>query len=83
MLFNEIILAILLGLITGLPLGKYLGGRYLQAISTETFTWPVVLYLSSYVIAVLVTTGFALGGHLLAVRRVKELDMVEVFKDRD
>lgn len=83
MLFNEIILATILGLIIGLPLGKYLGGKYLQAISTETFTWPVVLYLSSYAISVLVTAVFALAGHLLAVRRVKELDMVEVFKDRD
>ncbi len=83
LLFNEIILALLLGITIGLPLGKYMGGLYLQAISTETFVWPVVLYPSTYVISAVTTTIFALAGHLLAMRRVRELDLVEVLKDRD
>ncbi len=83
LLFNEILLATLLGVIIGLPTGKYIGGLYLQAISSETFNWPVVVYPSTYIISLLVTAGFALAGHMLALRRVKELDVVEVLKDRD
>lgn len=83
MLFNEIILALILGAAIGLPLGKYLGGFYLRAISNETFVWPVVLYPSTYVIAAVSTTLFTLAGHLLAMRRVRELDLVEVMKDRN
>lgn len=83
LLFNEIILALLLGIAIGLPLGKHMGGLYLQAISTETFVWPVVLYPSTSVISAVSTTIFALAGHLLAMRKVKELDLVEVLKDRD
>lgn len=83
LLFNEILLETLLGLMIGLPAGIYIGGRYLQAISSETFTWPVVVYPSTYFITILVTAGFALAGHTFALRRVKDLDLVEVLKDRD
>ncbi|MEN6351312.1 MAG: FtsX-like permease family protein [Syntrophomonas sp.] len=83
LLFNEILLATLLGVMIGLPAGKYIGGCYLQAISSETFTWPVVVYPETYVISLLVTAAFALAGHALSLQRVKELDLVEVLKDRE
>jgi len=83
LLFNEILLATILGLIIGLPVGKYVGGQYLRAISSETFVWPVVVYPATYLISLVVTVCFAMAGNWLGLRRVKELDLVEVLKDRE
>lgn len=83
LLFYEILLAMILGIALGLPMGKVVGGMYLNAISTETFIWPIVLYPSTYVISALATVGFALIGHFLGIRRVKNLDLIEVLKDRE
>ncbi|MBP2657143.1 MAG: hypothetical protein H6Q69_175 [Firmicutes bacterium] len=82
-LFKEIILAMVLAIIIGFPAGKYCGAIYLKAASTEHFTWPIIIYPSTYFIAACLTVAFAALGHLMAVTRVKNLNMVEVLKSRD
>lgn len=83
LLFNEILISLILGDVLGIPLGGKIGLMYLGSISNDTFSWPTVIYPSTYVISMAATAGFAVIGHMLAVRRVKNIDIIEVLKERD
>lgn len=83
MLLNEVILAYALGIIIGIPIAVRIGSYYLRAISTETFSWPIVLYPSTCLISIGATGFFALAGHYLAVRRVRNQDLLETLKSRE
>lgn len=83
LLFSEIVLTLALALLLGFPLGKKAGFSFLTAASNESFTWPLVVYPSTYFIAAGLTALFAVAGHLLAIRRIKYLPMVEVLNNRD
>ncbi len=83
MLLNDVVLAFALGLAIGLPLSFKIGSYYLRALSTDTFLWPVVLYPGASLISVAATGFFALAGHLLAVRRVRRLDLLAAIKSQE
>jgi putative ABC transport system permease protein len=83
LLFNEIIVTIVLAIILGFPFGKYAGAAFLKAASNDTFTWPNIVYPSTYLLAGGLTVLFAATGHLAAVIRIRNLNMVEVLKTRD
>ncbi|ATW26827.1 ABC transporter permease [Candidatus Formimonas warabiya] len=83
LLFNELLLALVPGIIIGLISGRYLGGRYIESMATDFITYPVVIYPSTYLIAVILTVCFVFIGHMFAMRRTKSLDIVEVMKDRN
>lgn len=83
LLFNEIVLTLALALLLGFPLGKKAGFSFLAAASNESFTWPLIVYPSTYFIAAGLTALFAVAGHLLAMLRIKRLAMVEVLNNRD
>ena len=80
MLLNDVILAFIAGLVIGTPVAVKIGSIYLHAISTETFLWPIVLYPGTCLISIAATGLFALSGHLLAVRRVRNLDLLAAIK---
>ncbi|MDR7868544.1 MAG: FtsX-like permease family protein [Sporomusaceae bacterium] len=83
LLFNEIVLTLALALLLGFPLGKSAGFSFLTAASNESFTWPLIVYPSTYFIAAGLTALFAVAGHLLAMLRIKHLSVVEVLNNRD
>lgn len=83
LMFNELLLALVPGIIIGLAGGRYLGGRYIDNMATDFITYPVVIYPSTYAIAVILTIGFVFIGHMFAMRRTISLDIVEVLKDRN
>lgn len=83
MLRNEIALALAVGIIIGVPVAKCAGSLYLRAISTEMFIWPEVIYPSTLVLSVTATIMFTVFGHLLAVRRLRHLDLVDALKNRE
>jgi putative ABC transport system permease protein len=83
LMFNELILALVPGIITGLFTGRYLGARYIDNMATDFITYPVVIYPATYLIAVVSTIGFVFIGHVFAMRRTKSLDIVEVLKNRN
>ncbi len=83
MLLNDVVLAFAVGLAIGLPLSFRIGSFYLRAMSTDTFLWPVVLYPGAILMSVAATGLFALTGHLLAVRRVRKLDLLAAIKSQE
>lgn len=83
LMFNELLLAMVPGIIIGLGVGRYLGGRYIDNMATDFITYPVVIYPSTYAIAVVLTIGFVFIGHMFAMRRTESLEIVEVLKDRN
>jgi putative ABC transport system permease protein len=83
MLLNDIILAFAVGLAIGIPLSARIGAYFLRSMSTDTFLWPTVLYPSTSLISIAATGLFALTGHLLAVRRVRKLDLLAAIKSQE
>ncbi len=83
LLFKEIGLQSGLGIALGLPAGRLLGELYIQAVSTEMYTMPMVVYPETYLQSAFVALIFVMIGYFFTVRRVKKLDLVEVLKDRE
>ncbi|MEA1962585.1 MAG: FtsX-like permease family protein [Bacillota bacterium] len=71
------------GLLIGLPGGKLLGKGYLQAVNTDLFSFPAIIYPRTYILTALGIILFVWLGHTLATRRLNDLDMVEAMKERD
>ena len=83
LLLKENILQSLLGVALGLPFGLYLSKWYVKAASTDLYTIPVIIYPQTYLFSALGGVCFIMVAHLLAVRGVKQIDMVEVLKNTD
>ncbi|GBF35062.1 ABC-type antimicrobial peptide transport system [Desulfocucumis palustris] len=83
LLLEETLLQTVAGVALGLPFGLFMAKSYVQAISTDLFTMPVVVYPLTYFLSALGGTLFIITAHLLASRGVKKLDLVDVLKNRD
>ncbi|OPX86187.1 MAG: outer membrane-specific lipoprotein transporter subunit LolE [Pelotomaculum sp. PtaB.Bin104] len=83
LLLKENLLQSVLGVAAGLPFGRLLGQAYINAASTDLFTMPVVIYPLTYVWSALGGVCFIAVAHLLAVRGVQKLDLVNVLKNGD
>ncbi|MHB8157314.1 MAG: FtsX-like permease family protein [Desulfocucumaceae bacterium] len=83
LLLKENLLQSLLGVAIGLPFGRLMGQGYVSAVSSDLFTMPVVVYPMTYFWSALGGVLFIGVAHLLAVRGVKKLDLVDVLKNRD
>jgi putative ABC transport system permease protein len=83
MLLNDVMLSFTAGLVIGLPIAIIIGSSYLRAISTDTFLWPTVLFPGTCLMSIAATGLFALAGHLLAVRRVRHLDLLAAIKSQE
>ncbi len=70
-----------------IPLGFFFGYRMSAAVSRmyqwETFRMPLVINNDSYLFALAVVVGAAVGSALLVRRRIARLDLVEVLKTRE
>ncbi|AGL02407.1 ABC transporter permease [Desulfoscipio gibsoniae] len=82
-LLKENLLQSLLGVALGLPFGYLMVKGYISTVSTDLFTYPVLIYPATYLYAVLGGFFFIIVAHLLAVRGVKQLQLVEVLKNKD
>lgn len=83
LLFKETALQAVTGIVIGLPLGRWLGGLYIDAVSTDLYTMPVIIYPQTYFIVTGCTIAFILAGFGLVVPRLKQLDLVEALKNQD
>ncbi|MHB8917917.1 MAG: FtsX-like permease family protein [Desulfocucumaceae bacterium] len=83
LLLKENLLQSLLGVAAGLPFGRLMGQGYVNAVSTDLFTMSVVVYPMTYFWSALGGVFFIAVAHLMAVRGVKKLDLVDVLKNRD
>ncbi len=82
-LLKENLLQSLLGVALGLPFGYLMVKGYISAVNTDLYSLPVIIYPATYVYAVLGSFFFIIVAHLLAVRGVKQLQLVEVLKNKD
>lgn len=82
-LMKENLLQSLLGVALGLPFGYLMVKGYINAVSTDLFTLPVTIYPATYVYAALGGILFIMVAHRLAVRGVRQLQLVEVLKYKD
>jgi putative ABC transport system permease protein len=71
------------GTILGLPAGKWLGTAYVASVSTDLYSLPVIIYPRSYLLAVIAAILFVSMGQFLAARKIEQLNMVEVLKNRE
>ncbi|MTI83177.1 MAG: ABC transporter permease [Firmicutes bacterium] len=82
-LLKENLLQSLLGVALGLPFGYLMVKGYISALSTDLFTMPVIIYPTTYIYSALGAFFFIMVAHLLAVRGVRQLQLVEVLKNKD
>ncbi len=83
LLFKETAIQSIIGVIIGLPLGKILGVMYIQAISTDIYTMPVVIYGKTYLLVAIMTLAFMIAGFCLVVPKIKKLDYLDALKNKD
>lgn len=83
LMLKEIMLQSLLGVLLGLPFGRLMAQGYVNSVSTDLFTLPVMVYPATYLYSALGGMFFIMVAHLFAVRGIKQLDLVEVLKNKD
>lgn len=72
-----------LGILAGIPLGIGICALLVRAYSNDMFQLPFHIDRSSYGAAVLLTLSFVLLANLAVRRKIEQLDLVEVLKERE
>lgn len=83
LLLKENLLQSVLGVALGLPFGLYLSSWFVKAVSSDLYTIPVVIYPQTYLFSALGGVCFIMIAHLMVVRGVKQINLVEVLKNVD
>jgi putative ABC transport system permease protein len=82
-LLKENLPLLALGVLAGLPAGRLLAEGYAAAVSSDLFSFEVVLYGRTYLLAALGGVLFVAVAWRLAARAVRKLEFVDVLKARD
>lgn len=83
LLFQEILVQASIGIIIGLPLGRWLGSVYLSSVSTDFYSMPFIIYPRTYALTALTAMVFIILGFALVLPRLKKIDLVEALKSTD
>lgn len=83
LLVKENIVLLIGGILLGMPFGKWLVTVYVQSVSTDQFSLPVIIYPTTYLFAAIGGIIFVIVAHRFAVKGIKELDMVAALKSTD
>ncbi|MGI5920394.1 MAG: ABC transporter permease [Syntrophomonadaceae bacterium] len=83
LLFKESVIQCLAGILLGLPFGQLMVRSYVNSAATDLYTFPVVIYPLTYVLAATGGIIFTLVAHQLALKGLKKLNLVEVLKNTD
>ncbi|MGE5417517.1 MAG: ABC transporter permease [Acidobacteriota bacterium] len=82
-LLNENLLQMVLAMIIGLPLGRYMAEGIAKTVSTDIYSITAVVYPKTYVYAAIAGCLFVVLAHNWAVKSLDQLDIVEILKNRD
>ena len=82
-LFHENFLLSALGILLGIPLGKFFCWILVDAYTSDLYRMPLVIYPETYALCAAATAFFVLLARLATRRRVRNLDMVEALKMRE
>ena len=69
-----------IGIILGLPIGRFLGGCLTNALNMPSIYFAVTLHPVSYVITIAMSVGFAFFVDFLTDRTLDHIDPVEALK---
>ena len=83
LLLRETILQSIPGVFLGLPFGRLMSQWYVAAISTEAFSFPVVVYPRTYLVSAVIGLLFVLVAHFFAARGIKRIEPTELLKNND
>jgi putative ABC transport system permease protein len=72
-----------IGIVLGIPLGMAICGIMVYAYDTELYRLPYHIERSSYAAAALVSALFVIIANIAMWRRIQQLDLVEVLKERE
>lgn len=82
-LSKENLLQSLLGIMIGLPFGRFMVEAYTKSIETDLYSLPVVIYPTTYLFSAITAIVFVNLAHHFATHGIKKLNLVEVLKERD
>lgn len=82
-MYYENILLGLLGIVGGIPMGMGVCALLVRTYTNDMFQMPFRIEISSYAIAILLTFFFVLLANLAMRRKIQQLDLVEVLKERE
>lgn len=80
---KETVILTMLGILCGLPLGRWLSGLLTSALRMPSIHFAVSVYPISYVYAALLSLGFALIVNFMTNRTLNQIDMVEALKSME
>ena len=82
-LYNENFVTGIIGLLLGMPLGMGICKLMVKAYDTDIFTMPYYLSPKSLIIANALTLSFIILANLAVRRKIYNLNLVEVLKERE
>ena len=83
LIFNENYIITLFGIVIGLPLGRWLGNYMMLASSTDSYSFPYVVEIKTYIITIVLTLSFTVLTNLSLMKKIKSIDMIEVLKNKE
>jgi putative ABC transport system permease protein len=83
LLLRETLLQSIPGMLLGLPFGRMMSQWWVAAISTEAFTFPVVVYPRTYIVSAIFGVLFVLVAHWFASRGIRHIEPTELLKNND
>jgi len=83
LLLNENILHSIIGVLLGLPFGRFVAQAYVQSVSTDLYTLPVVIYPLTYLFSAVGGIIFIGLAYRVATKGIKNLDLVATLKNND
>jgi len=83
LLFKENLILLICGIVLGMPVGRLLVTSYVQSVSTDQFSLPVIIYPTTYLFSAIGGIIFVIVAHRLAVKGISNLDMVSTLKNTD
>ncbi len=83
LLLRETLLQSIPGMLLGLPFGRMMSQWWVAAISTEAFTFPVVVYPRTYIVSAIFGVLFVLAAHWFASRGIRHIEPTELLKNND
>ncbi|MDE6025587.1 MAG: ABC transporter permease [Lachnospiraceae bacterium] len=78
--FRENVVLTLLGIIVGLPLGRWLHAFVMSQIKIDLIAFKITIFPSSYVVGVLIVFMFLIIVDLIMRRKLEAIDMAESLK---
>ena len=81
--YRENMLLTMAGIVFGIAFGTLMHRYIITTMETRLTMFSREIWLSSYVYAILITTGFAMGVNRFTSRKLKQINMVEALKSVD